>query len=234
VSASSAGTSTAKWATASGPGVRWSELRPAALALPEGEAALLAYARAMIWWHARHGFCGVCGAPTRVEEAGHVRACTRCDARHFPRTDPAVIVLITHRPEGAGREGEACLLGNAPAWPAAMYSTLAGFVEPGESLEDAVRREMREEAGVAVDDVRYSSSQPWPFPQSLMLGFRARALSRDLRVDGAELRDARWFMRAELDAALADGSVWIPPRLSISRRLIDDWRAEDAGRAAAT
>ncbi len=207
-----------------GDAAAWSELRPAALALSADDAALVAYARAMIWWHDRHAFCGVCGAATVVEEAGHVRACPRCAARHFPRTDPAVIVLVTHRPDGADASEEACLLGNQPGWPAAMYSTLAGFVEPGESLEDTVRREMYEEAGVRVDDVRYASSQPWPFPQSLMLGFTARARDRTLRVDGTELRDARWFTRAALDAAFVDGSVAIPPRLSISRRLIDDWR----------
>ncbi len=207
-----------------GDGAAWSELRPAALAVPADDGALLAYARAMIWWHGRHRFCGVCGSATAVEEAGHVRACPNCTARHFPRTDPAVIVLITHRPEGAGAADEACLLANQPSWPAAMYSTLAGFVEPGESLEDTVRREMYEEAGVRVDDVRYVSSQPWPFPQSLMLGFTARARDRAVRVDGTELRDARWFTRAELDAALADSSVSIPSRMSISRQLIEGWR----------
>ena len=215
-----------------GEGAAWSELRPAALALPPDDAALVAYARAMIWWHGRHGYCGVCGAATLVEEAGHVRACPRCAARHFPRTDPAVIVIITHRPAGGGADDEACLLGNQPGWPATMYSTLAGFVEPGESLEDTVRREMYEEAGVRVGEVRYASSQPWPFPQSLMLGFTAKAPDRTVRVDGTELRDARWFTRAELDAALADGSVTIPPRLSISRRLIEGWRSGESGLAA--
>ncbi|HEY0779409.1 MAG TPA: NAD(+) diphosphatase [Gemmatirosa sp.] len=207
-----------------GDGAAWSELRPAALTVPAGDAALLAYARAMIWWHGRQRFCGVCGAATVVEEAGHVRACPRCAARHFPRTDAAVIVLITHRPDGADAREEACLLANQPGWPPTMYSTLAGFVEPGESLEDTVRREMYEEAGVRVDTVRYQSSQPWPFPQSLMVGFTARAGDRAVRVDGTELRDARWFTRPELDAALADGSVSIPPRLSISRQLIERWR----------
>ncbi len=213
---------------AAGPGAAWSELRPAALALPAGEGSLVAYARAMLWWHSRHRFCGVCGAPTVVEEAGHVRACPACAARHFPRTDPAVIVLVTHPgPSGAAAD-EACLLGSAPGWPEGMYSTLAGFAEPGESLEDTVRREMFEEAGVRVGDVRYSSSQPWPFPQSLMVGFTARAEDRALRVDTAELRDARWFTRAELEAAIAERSVWVPPRLSISRRLIEDWRGARA------
>lgn len=212
-----------------GAGAAWSELRPAALALPATDAALVAYARAMVWWHSRHGFCGVCGTPTLVEEAGHVRACPNCGARHFPRTDPAVIVLVTHSAEGAAARDEVCLLGNQPGWPTAMYSTLAGFVEPGESLEDTVRREMYEEAGVRVADVRYQSSQPWPFPQSLMLGFTARAQDRTVRVDGMELRDARWFTRAELDTALADGSVWIPPPLSISRQLIEGWRGAGAG-----
>ena len=207
-----------------GDGAAWTELRPAALTLPANDAALVAYARAMIWWHGRHRFCGVCGAPTMIEDAGHVRACPQCAARHFPRTDPAVIVLITHRPDGADAGEEACLLANQPGWPATMYSTLAGFVEPGESLEDTVRREMFEEAGVRVDDVRYQSSQPWPFPQSLMVGFTARARTRAVQVDGTELRDARWFTRTELDAALADQRIQIPPRLSISRRLIEDWR----------
>jgi NAD+ diphosphatase len=219
---------------APGGAARWTELRPAALAAPAPDAALLAYARGMVWWHTRHRFCGVCGAPTAAADAGHMRLCPRCDARHFPRTDPAVIVLVAHAPPGGAPEDEACLLGSGPGWPEAMYSVLAGFVEPGESLEEAVRREVWEEAGVRVGAARYASSQPWPFPQSLMVGFTARAdpaTRRDrVRADPAELRDARWFTRAELDAAVAAGRVRLSPPLSIARRLIDEWRA--AGPAA--
>jgi NAD+ diphosphatase len=182
----------------------------------------------MVWWHGRHRFCGVCGGPTASADAGHVRRCARCDARHFPRTDPAVIVLVADAARDGDPAGEACLLGSAPGWPDGMYSTLAGFVEPGESLEEAVRREVWEEAGVRVGAARYDSSQPWPFPQSLMLGFTAQAepgaARGAVRVDGVELRDARWFTRAELDEALAAGRVRLPSPLSIARRLIDGWR----------
>ena len=194
----------------------WGDLRKQAVAMEPDEAALLAFARGMAYWHARHGFCGVCGAPTEVRDAGHVRACARpeCGAHHFPRTDPAMIVRVEH-------EGR-CLLGRQATWEAGMWSVLAGFVEPGESLEDAVAREVMEEAGVPVADVRYHSSQPWPFPASLMVGFTARATAPDIRVDD-ELEDVRWFTRDEVNRGVAEGTLRLSSPLSISYRLIRDW-----------
>ncbi|HYC03924.1 MAG TPA: NAD(+) diphosphatase [Azospirillaceae bacterium] len=194
------------------------DLRTLSPALDPATAGLFAYARGLLHWQDRHRFCGVCGHPARVEEGGHVRRCTNaaCATAHFPRTDPAVIVLIH---DG----GDRCLLGRQPRFPPGWYSTLAGFVEPGESLEQAVAREMREESGLEVTDVRYHSSQPWPFPASLMLGFHARANGGTLRVDGEELEDARWFDRAFLLAHEPSETFRLPPRDSISRRLIEDW-----------
>ncbi len=197
--------------------VRFADLRQLGGRLDRREAALLAHARAMIYWHARHRFCGVCGSPTRAEEAGHMRRCTdrACDAMHFPRTDPAVIMLVTH--------GEAALLGRSRNFPPGMYSTLAGFVEPGESLEDAVAREVREETGVEVGTVEYHSSQPWPFPANIMLGFHAEALTVELNIDRGELEDARWVDRGWLLSHPDDDSFRMPRRDSIARRSIEDW-----------
>ena len=162
-------------------------------------------------------FCGNCGSQTAIREGGYMRVCTNddCGQRHFPRMDPAIIVLVTC--------GERCLLGRKPVWPEGMYSTIAGFVEPGESIEDAVVREVREETGVEVAEMCYRSSQPWPFPTSLMLGFRARAKSEAIRVEQDELEDARWFTRAEMQEALDQDRLRLPPAISISRRLIEDW-----------
>ncbi len=190
--------------------------------LARSEGGLLAYARGMLTWHRRHRFCGQCGAPTRPTEGGHVRVCTAeaCKMEQFPRTDPAVIMLVTH--------GDACLLGNNPRFPPGMYSTLAGFVEPGETLEAAVAREVFEEAGCRVRNVAYHSSQPWPFPTSLMLGFYAEAESDALAVNQEELRDARWFRRDWIKANARefheqDAPFRLPRQDSIARRLIDDW-----------
>ena len=183
--------------------------------IPAPEASLLAHARGLMYWHRRHRFCGVCGSPAVIREAGHVRQCgdSACGAQHFPRTDPAVIMLVS--------DGDNCLLGRQADWPAGLYSTLAGFVEPGESLEEAVAREIREESGVTVRDVRYHSSQPWPFPASLMLGFYATAVNAEVSINHDELDDARWFHRDDL-LDPGDG-MRLPRRDSISRRLVDDW-----------
>ena len=195
------------------------DLRGVAGELMHDEAGVLAYARAMILWRERHRFCGRCGAPTRPAEAGHVRKCSndQCGTQQFPRIDPAVIVLVT--------DGERALLGRQASWPPGRYSTIAGFVEPGESLEDAVAREVHEETGVEIDAVDYHSSQPWPFPASLMLGFAAHASSTQIRRIDDELEDARWFTRAQIAA----GEVALPTTHSISFRLIEDWY--DAGSA---
>ncbi len=201
------------------PGVeaRAVELRALAPLLGRVEAGLLACARALCHWHRTHRFCERCGAPTRAVEAGHVRRCTSCGAEGFPRSDPAVIVLVT--------DDDRCVLGRAPRFPPGMYSTLAGFVEPGESLEEAVRREVAEEVGLEVGEIRYRSSQPWPFPQSLMLGFRARCTGGRLSIELDELEDARWFHREELrDPALRP--VRLPDPDSIARFLIEEWLAE--------
>jgi NAD+ diphosphatase len=195
------------------PGTAFEELRPLATLLTAEEAGLLAYARALAVWRARHRHCGVCGAPTAPTHAGHCLTCSNpaCAQEYYPRIDPAIIVLVS--------DGERALLGRQASWPERRYSTIAGFVEPGESLEDAVAREVAEETGVAVWQVRYHSSQPWPFPSSVMLGFQARAaVGAAIRV-GPELEDARWFTRAQLTS----GEVLAPPSQSISWRLIENW-----------
>jgi NAD+ diphosphatase len=190
----------------------FADLRTAGALLPADEAGLLAYARALVYWRHRHRWCGTCGEATAPASAGHVMRCTACGTDYFPRIDPAIIVLIS--------DGERALLGRQAAWPPGRYSTIAGFVEPGESLEDAVIREVHEETGARVLDVAYHSSQPWPFPSSLMIGFLATASGADpvVRHD-AELEDARWFTRAEI----ASGAVGLPPPQSISFRLIAEW-----------
>jgi NAD+ diphosphatase len=192
------------------------DLRQVGAVLPAEEGALLAYARAMMSWHRRSRFCGSCGAPTESRQGGHVRACTACGAEEFPRSDPAVIMLVH---DGAER----CLLARQASWPSRVYSTLAGFVEPGESLEAAVAREVHEETGVRVVEATYHSSQPWPFPSSIMLGFFARAEPGELAIDPEEIEEARWFARAELRQAVERREVKLPAPLSIARRLVEDW-----------
>ena len=199
-----------------GPGARLLGLRDAGALLSQADGGLVAYAAALLTWHRRSAHCSVCGTATRVEEAGHLRRCPHCGATHHPRTDPVVIMLVT--------DGDRVLLGRQPVWPEGFYSALAGFVEPGESLEEAVAREVREESGVEVFGPRYASSQPWPFPGSLMLGFVASHASGDPAVKDGELEDVRWFTRAEVAAAAAgEGSLNLPPPIAIARRLINGW-----------
>ena len=194
-------------------GASFEDLRLAGGLLPGDEAGLLAYARAMVLWRQRHRHCGTCGSLTVPASAGHVMRCSQaaCGAELFPRLDPAIIVLVS--------DGCRALLGRQASWPAGRYSTLAGFVEPGESLEDAVAREVLEESGIVVQDVAYHSSQPWPFPSSLMLGFTATASAASVPRADEELEDVRWFTREEL----ASGSPRLPPPQSVSYRLIEDW-----------
>jgi len=203
-------------------GAEFADLRLAAALLPHDEAGLVAYARAMISFRHRHRFCGSCGAPTRPERNGRVMICTRetCATEFYPRVDPAIIVLVT--------DGDRVLLGRQPGWTAGRYSTIAGFVEPGESLEDAVRREVLEETGVETGAMSYQSSQPWPFPRSLMLGFRAQAKSTEVRLGDRELEDARWFTRDEL----ATGAM-LPFPQSIAYRLVEEWYDSTASKPLA-
>ena len=202
------------------------DLRRVGPLLEDDEAALLAYARGMLYWHRNHRHCGRCGSATDSRKGGHLRMCTNpeCGRPSFPRTDPAVIVLVEH-PGGDGGPPR-CLLGRSSRFPAGMYSTLAGFVEPGESMEQTVRREVFEESGVEVGDVRYLASQPWPFPSSLMIGFHATAASTDIRLHDDELEDAQWFSADELLAAQARGedeTFCLPRKDSIARFLIETW-----------
>lgn len=194
------------------------DLRRAGLDLPEFDAGLFAYARALANWHIRTRFCSVCGASIALVSAGHRAKCTnpQCATDHFPRTDPAIIVSVVH--------GDACLLGRQASWPAKRYSTLAGFVEPGESLEDCVRREVFEEAGVTIAASDYFSSQPWPFPASIMLGFTATAVDAHIAI-GDELEDARWFTAPQIVSGLKQGSLLLSSPQSISYRLIQHWMA---------
>jgi len=205
-------------------GAELHDLRLIAGELSVEEAALLAYARAMVHWREHNRYCGRCSLPMNAVQGGHVMQCSNptCAHQQFPRLDPAVIVLVT--------DGERALLGRQAAWPPGRYSTVAGFVEPGESLEDAVAREVREETGVIVDEVEYHSSQPWPFPSSLMLGFTARARLTDIDLSDEELEDARWFTRAQLAA----GEIALPTTHSISFRLIEDWYDSGAERPLRT
>ena len=192
------------------------QLRDAASLLPAGDTGLASYATAILNWHRTHRFCANCGHPTDMADAGFVRTCPSCGRQHHPRTDPVVIMLVT--------SGDRVLLGRQPAWPPDRYSALAGFVEPGESLEAAVAREVAEEAGVAIGATRYVASQPWPFPANLMLGFIAEYAGGDAAVHDAELEDVRWFTRDEVAAATrGEGALKLPPPLAIARNLIDVW-----------
>jgi len=207
---------------ASRPQARFADLRRASIDMDAKHAGILAYAKALHYWQHRHLFCGVCGNPNRLFSAGHRLVCSNeeCARETFPRIDPAIIVLVTHQ--------DACLLGRNPNWPPRRFSTLAGFVEPGESLEDAVVREVYEEARVQLSSVHYVSSQPWPFPASSMCGFYAEAVSRECTVS-AELEEVRWFTADDLIAAIRDGTVLLSPPVSIAFRLLADWFKKQGG-----
>lgn len=198
----------------------WLGLREAFGLVGPAELSLLMQAVGLAEWHGSHRHCPHCGGALQSRQAGHVLRCPQCGRDQFPRTDPAVIMLITD-------EDDRALLGRQPSWPEGRWSTLAGFVEPGETLEDAVRREVFEEAGVVVGDVTYSASQPWPLPASLMLGFTGRATSTEITVDGEEIQAARWFSREDALKGAEDGSLVIPPGISISRSLITGWYGDD-------
>jgi len=214
-----------------GPGADFRELREAGPLLGAEDGALLAYARGIIHWHRRHRYCGDCGSRTESADGGHTRVCVNpsCQRKHFPRTDPAIIVLVTRSENGE----EYCLLGRQPTWPEGMHSAIAGFVEPGESLEQAVVREVREETDIAIGRVHYHSSQPWPFPSSIMLGFTADAVSSAITLLDGELEHAGWYTRDDMVKSLANGSLRVPRRVSIAYRLAEDWfDAGDRGRLA--
>ncbi len=192
------------------------DLRRAAVDMDAKHAGVLAYAKALHYWQHRHGFCGVCGSPNQLQTSGHKMVCSNeeCGRQSFPRIDPAIIVLVT--------QGDACLLGRNSAWPEKRFSTLAGFVEPGESLEDAVVREVFEESRVRLKEIRYVSSQPWPFPASSMCGFYAEAETRDC-VPSTELAELRWLTADELTGAVNTREVLLSPPVSIAFRLLADW-----------
>lgn len=203
-------------------GTEFADLRRYSIDMDAKHAGILAYAKALHYWQHRHRFCGVCGSPNRLGSAGHRLICSNeeCARQSFPRIDPAIIVLVT--------QGDACLLGRNARWPARRFSTLAGFVEPGESLEDAVAREVYEESRVELDAIRYVSSQPWPFPASSMCGFYAEATSRAMATSD-ELEELRWFTPAALTAAVRSGDVLLSPPVSIAFQLLAGWFREQGG-----
>jgi NAD+ diphosphatase len=190
-------------------------LRSVVHTLAEPDAGFAVHAVALAEWHAGHRFCPRCGGRLRPTVAGHVLPCEQCKRQQFPRSDPAVIMMVT--------DGDRALLGRQESWPEGRYSTLAGFVDPGESLEEAVVREVAEETAVRVTDVTYFGNQPWPFPQSLMVGFFARAVSTEISVDEHEISDARWFTREEMKAQAEAGTLVLPGGISISRSLVEAW-----------
>jgi len=205
------------------PEARFIDLRLASVDMDTKHAGVLAYAKALHYWQYRHVFCGICGNPNRLESSGHKLVCSNeeCGRQSFPRIDPAIIVLVTH--------GDACLLGRNANWPSKRFSTLAGFVEPGESLEDALVREVFEEAQVRLKEIRYVSSQPWPFPASSMCGFFAEAENRDCGVTD-EMEEVRWITAEGLDAAVASDEIRLPPPVSIAFQLIADWYQQQCGK----
>ena len=205
------------FASATGAEENLMDLRSLAVAdlLPRGELAILAQARSLLHWHERHRFCANCGTRTELKDAGYRRHCSTCSTDHFPRTDPVIIIAVRH--------GTRMLLGRQSAWPEGMYSTLAGFMEPGETIEEAARREVFEEAGVKVGEIRFHSNQPWPFPSSLMIGLIGEALTEDIVIDAKELETARWFDEGEVRAMLEGTHVQglkTPLPLAIAHHLI--------------
>ena len=196
---------------------RFEELRGIALELPDQEAAIAATAKQMFEWRRRHRFCAACGQPSESADGGWKRKCPACDTEHFPRTDPVVIMLAIH--------GERCMLGRQAAWPKGMFSALAGFLEPGESIEEACARELFEEAALEAVNVRYHSTQPWPYPSSLIIGLHADVASDQAHPDQTELSEVRWFTKAEARDLLAGklAGAFAPPRLAIAHQLIRAW-----------
>ena len=200
---------------------QFEDLRALAAAgdMARSELAILAQAKGMMDWNMRHPFCPQCGTQSESAEGGYKRVCPNCGAEHFPRTDPVVIMLAVH--------GEDCLLGRQRGWPEGMLSALAGFMEPGESMEEAVARELHEEAGLEISTVRYIGTQPWPFPGSLMIGCLAEATNRDISVDEVELEEARWVSRSDIISSLAgQGPMGVPPEMAIARQLIEAFAAK--------
>jgi NAD+ diphosphatase len=198
------------------------DARTAAQIVSMKDAAIIAQAKALIDWHQRHGFCPRCGAATKIMDAGYRRLCGKCNSEHFPRVDPVVIMLAT--------DGDACLIGRGKQFPTGMFSALAGFMEPGETIEEAVRRELMEEASVKVGEVTYYATQPWPFPSSLMIGCFAKAESREVKVDDNELAEVRWLERSVARAAITGERVEgirLPPPIAIAHHLIKTWALED-------
>ena len=194
---------------------RWGTLREVVQSLTEPDIGFMVHAVALAEWHASHRFCPRCGGRLHSTLAGHVLVCEQCGRQQFPRSDPAVIMMVV--------DGDRALLGRQGSWPEGRYSTLAGFVDPGESLEDAVVREVAEETGVRCTDPTYFGNQPWPMPQSLMVGFFARALTTEITVDGVEITDARWFTREQMRAEAEAGTLVLPGGISISRSLVEAW-----------
>jgi NAD+ diphosphatase len=181
--------------------------------MPRTELAILAQAKGMLDWNMRHRFCAQCGQPSQIAEGGYKRSCGSCQTEHFPRTDPVVIMLATH--------GDNCLVGRQKGWPENMFSALAGFMEPGETIEEAVARELMEEAGIEINSVRYLGTQPWPFPGSLMIGCMAEAAHMDIHLGDDELEDAKWVTRAEAQSSMAgNGPLGVPPEMAIAHQLM--------------
>lgn len=214
---------------ADGPAYAQPQMWQAMNLLSEQDLATYGGARSLVDWHARHRFCARCGSVTTIAKGGWQRDCLSCNAQHFPRTDPVTIMLVEHGDAGEKR----LLLGRQPKFPPRVYSALAGFVEPGENIEEAVAREVKEEAGLAVRDVRYVASQPWPFPSQLMIGCHAIAEDDALTIDHTELEDARWFTRAELELARAAGeggsdSLVFPRSVAIAHHLVTWWLEQNS------